>query len=150
MGSVAIVPGDFSWICHAIAIVINKPVGLAVPHCTQSLYQRNLLCIGLNCLVQLGPETIYFIVETFSYVAVAVIVFQGALHTDVLQGCLVRGAGMAGYALVILELKRMRVMTGDAGVIAFHVGKLGIIDLAVITGKPPFAWLPYRVAAAAK
>ena len=37
---------------------------------------------------------------------------------------------MTDYALVILELKRMRVMTFYARIIAFHVGKLGIIDLA--------------------
>ena len=78
-----------------------------------------------------------FIVHTFSEVAVAVIVFQRALHADVLHGCRVGGAGMAGDALVILELQRVRVMTGDAGVIAFHVGKLGIIGLAVILVADP-------------
>ena len=39
---------------------------------------------------------------------------------------------MTGYAFVCLDFQRMRVMAGDAGVIAFHVGKLGIIHLARI------------------
>ena len=121
----------FAFRNFAIAIAIDEEVGVAVIVINDC--RPTYLCgIGLHRRIQNRAHIFDLEVDAFAHVAVTIIVNQGTGHTDVYQVFRSTQIGVASGTFVKLNFQRMRIMAAYAGIVPFHVIKLGIVRLPFI------------------